>query len=455
MTLRLKHAALRWVAVGLVGVGAAFNAGAQNQPPTEFPPYETPPTEPESPAFSNPVINHFMQACYESSASDMPPPAGCDALYGLIFPETPDDGSALNEALRQIEPNQVPTLSSSTFLQQGQMTSVQSRLTAVHGGGGRGVSVLDMPLYNGVTDGRHRATATGSAGDDKAFADTPWGFFISGNYQDGDVNRMGEQDGFDYSSRSVTAGFDYRIGNSLVLGASLARGNTENKVKNRRGKVDMDNWSAWFYGSYFPDDHFYLDWSLGYGKNDYDGKRHIDFESNGEPFSATLDYDTDGRQYNASVSTGYDANYGAWQYGTYLGLDWMKATIDGYHERGGSVFALALDDQNAISLLSSLGGRLGYPISFSKGVVIPGVDVAFVHQWRDEARRINASFVALPEAGGFSITSRALDKSYFNIAMSLTGVFTGGQSAYLRFQTVAARSDVTERIIEAGYRLEF
>lgn len=453
MILRLKHEALRWIAVGFLGVGAAFNAGAQT-PPTEFPPNETPPFEPESPGFSNPVVDHFMQACYSSPNSDAPVPAGCDALYGLIFPETPDNGQGLNEALRQIEPNQIPTLANSTFLQQGQMSSVRSRLTTVHRGGGRGVSVLNMPLYDSVADG-HRRAATGSAGDDKAFADTPWGFFISGNYQNGDVNGMGDQDGFDYSSRSVTAGVDYRVGNSLVLGGSMARGSTENDVKNHRGKVDMDNWSAWFYGSYFPNEHLYFDWSLGYGQNDYDGKRHIDFESNGEAFSSTLNYDTDGRQYNASASAGYDANFGAWQYGAYLSLDWMKATIDGYREHGGGGFALGLDDQKAISLLSSLGGRLGYPISFSRGVVIPGLDVAFVHQWRDEARHINASFVELPEAGSFNITSRELDKSYFNIAMSLTGVFTGGQSAYLRFQTVAARSDVTERIIEAGYRLEF
>lgn len=449
MTLRFNHKTLRWFVAICFSIGAAIDAGAQTQPPTDVPPPSY-----DEPGGSNPLFNRFVEACYAASDSGSLP-AACDAVYGLLYPQIPDDGSALSQALQQIEPNQIPTLTNSTFLQQGQMVAVHSRLTTVHRGGGRGISVLNMPLYDKTTGTGRPAQATGSAGDDKAFADTPWGFFITGNYQEGDVNRIGAQDGFDYSSRSVTAGVDYRIGNSLVVGGSLASGSTENKNKNHRGKSDVDNWSAWFYGSYFPGEHFYADWSLGYGRNKYDGKRRIDFESLEDLFSTSLDYDTDGRQYNASLSGGYDGNAGAWQYSAYLNLDWMKSTIDGYRERGGDGFALALDRQNAISLLSSLGGRLGYPISFKGGVVIPGVDVAFVHQWRDEARRINARFVDLPDIDGFSITSHELDKSYYNVALSLTGVFTGGQSAYLRFQTVAARSDVSERIIEAGYRLEF
>jgi len=443
MNSRFRHRLPHWAAAIFFGFGVALNAGAQTEQPFSY--------------SSDPVANQFMQSCFSSSQESSAPAPGCEAFYGVLYSDSPGGGSnaeALGEVVQQIEPNQVPMLTNSTFLQQGQMTAVHSRLVAVHKGGGRGISVLNMPLYKDVADSRPIA-GTGSAGDDKAFADTPWGFFISGSYQNGDVDSSGNQDGFDYSTRSITAGIDYRIGNSLVLGGSLARGSTENKVKNHRGSADVDNWAAWFYGSYFPGEHVYVDWSLGYGHNDYDGKRRIDFESFGESFSSGLTYDTDGRQYNASVTGGYDGNIGAWQYAGYLSLDWLKSTIDGYREHGGDGFALAIDKQNAVSLLSSLGGRINHPFSLSTGVLVPGIDAAFVHQWRDEARRVNATFVDLPGAGGFSITSRELDKTYFNIALSLTGVFKGGQSAYLRYQTVAARSDVSEHIIEAGYRLEF
>lgn len=442
MTLRFTFdARQRWlVALGFLGLGVALDAAAQTEPS----------------AGSNPIAGAILDACYAySEGMDSSPPSGCDAFYSLSYPQVPGDNGALDEAARQIAPNQVPTMTTSTFLQQGQMTAVHSRLVAVHRGGGRGVSLLNMPLYDDVAAARREAGATGSAGDDKAFAETPWGLFISSSYQSGDVDQLGAQDGFDFSTRSFTAGIDYRIGNSLVVGASLARGSTENKVKDHRGKVDVDNWSAWFYGSYFPGEHLYIDWTLGYGRSDFDGKRRIDFDYDFGSYSDGLTYSTDGRQYNASISGGYDGNAGAWQYGGYLTVDSMKSTIDGYREHSDGAFALAIDDQNARSLLSSLGGRLSHPFSLPAGVLVPGIDVSFVHQWRDEARRINATFINLAGSEGFSITSRELDKTYFNIALNLTGVFKGGQSAYLRYQTVAARSDVSEHIIEAGYRLEF
>lgn len=397
---------------------------------------------------SSSLFDTLVAACSGELGGTAYTGQGCSQFLGLVFNSNADQAT-IDDAVDQIAPYQAPAQANSSFLQQDQVTALQERLRQIRKKEGRGVSVMNRPLYDDTA--ARGATGSGSAGDDSPFAATPWGFFLSGRYQNGDVDQHAGESGFDYDTTRVTAGADYRFNDALVMGGSLGYGRTSNDMNKDRGNVDLDNWTAWFYGNYAFTDQVYMDWSLGYGHNRYDGKRHIEIGT----LRTTTDFSTDGHQYNASVSGGYDGNYEAWQYGGYARLDYIHTSIDAYRESGGDGLALALEEQQARSLQSTVGARVARAFSTGSGVWLPGLDIGFVKEWKQDERQITASLIEAPEVGNLVVTTHKLDDTYFNIGVNLTAVFVAGQSAYLRYQTMVGRSDVNDRIIEAGYRVEF
>jgi outer membrane autotransporter protein len=371
---------------------------------------------------------------------------------GVILALPPEQQQS---AIRQIQPNQVPAQAMGAFLQQNQqLSNLRGRLDALRNGA-RGLSFagLGAQLYDqSVAFGQWlNGEQGGSAGDDSAFADTPWGLFVTGRINFGDVEERGSQEDFDFETLGLTAGIDYRLDRRLVLGAALGFGTSENDFGSDRGSLDVDSWSLSFYGNYYPLDSLYLDWVVGYGRNDYSGDRRLQFG----PVDTIADYDADGDQYSASATVGYQTSWQAWQYGGYLRFDYIHTSIDDYAESGGAGLALAIAEQNSRSLESALGARLGRAFSLRSGVLIPGIELEWVHQWQGDPRRIMATFAEAPDSGSFSIQTESQDENYLQAGLSLTGVFTGGKSGFLRYQTGLGRDQIDDQTIEVGFRIEF
>lgn len=283
------------------------------------------------------------------------------------------------------------------------------------------------------------------------FANTPWGFFVTGRFNTGDVSSRSSEPGFDFDTLGITAGIDHRLNDKLVVGGAVGFGSTKNDFGDRQGKLDVDSWTLSMYGNYYPMENVYIDWALGYGINDYDGKRRMSFAG----FDSEARYNTDGHQYSASLSGGYEWSWQAWQLGPYLRMDYLHSVVDSYRESGGMGLALRIDEQHDRSFETALGLRVSRAISWTGGVLLPSVDVEWVRDWQDGDRHINATLVEAPGSGNFGITTRSLGSRYANIGASLTAVFTGGRFAYLRYETVADRRDIDEYTLQAGFRMEF
>lgn len=403
----------------------------------------------------------LANACGNTTSPELA--ATCDVYESLSLTDQ-------QRAIEQILPTQVPAQMEGVFIQQNQIfQNLRNRLRALRSGAqglslnGFSVKLRDgsIPLGSALQSGTARHidsddepgsdNETGSAGDTTAFADTPWGIFVSGRINDGKIDQRDDQRGFDFRTDTVTAGIDYRLRDSLVLGAAIGYSSSSNDFVHNTGDLDLKSWNLSLYGNFYPVEHWYVDWVVGYSRNDYDGKRRIQFGS----IDSSAKFDSDGHQYSAGASTGYEWNYQAWQYSGYVRADYVKSEIDGYAESGGAGLALRVADQSARSLEGGIGARLSYAWSFSKGVLVPGIDAELVHQFKDDQRAVKVAFVDAPDAGEFGLETSELDSTYFNIGLSLTGAFTGGKSAYVRYETAVGRNDVRDNTIEAGVRLEF
>lgn len=377
------------------------------------------------------------------------------AEIGTLSPEQQQ------QVIGQIQPNQVPAQATASMLQQNeQLANLRGRLQALRSGA-RGVnfSGLNLQLFDkSVALGSlverelvDSADRSGSAGEASPFADSPWGLFVTGRINLGDVEGSKGREDFDFKTLGLTGGVDYRLDDKLVLGGALGFGTSANDFGSTRGKVDVDSWSLSFYGNYYPTEQLYFDWVLGYGRNDYDGHRRLQFAD----IDTRAKYATDGSQYSGSATVGYEWTKQAWQFGTYVRLDYIHTQIDAYRESGGAGLALAINEQQARSLESALGGRLARAFSLSNGVLIPGLELEWIHQWNDDSRSISASFVDAPDSGRFNISADGMDEDYLKAGVSLTGVFTGGKAGFLRYQTSLGRDRIDEHTIEAGFRMEF
>ncbi|HET8708044.1 MAG TPA: autotransporter domain-containing protein, partial [Pseudomonadales bacterium] len=374
----------------------------------------------------------------------------CAELVGL-------NESELKNALDQIAPGALFGEGSQAMqITQVQLLNLRNRLNVVRMPNGQhqlGNLNLDVrgemvPL---ASIGRMVMDQGGSAGEEDSSANSPWGVFVNGRLNVGRKDARNNLDpGFKFENQNITFGADYRRSDKLVLGGAIGYATSNTDIGRDRGSLDMGAWYVSQYGNWYPVEALYVDWVATVGKADYDSVRKIAYSG----FSSSADSNTDGKQYSVSVSLGSDVANGAWQWGSYARLDWAKATIDPFSERGGDGLALSIAEQQTRQNTFVLGAKASRAISWRRGVIIPGVFLEGAHELQDASRKVTASFVE-NAASEFSVETSRPDANYFNYGFNLVSVFTQGRSAFFNVQGVAGMDGRTSYVYEAGGRFEF
>jgi len=170
--------------------------------------------------------------------------------------------------------------------------------------------------------------------------------------------------------------------------------------------------------------------------------------------------DTGGTQYSFGLGTGYDVRHQAWTFGPYGRLTYLKAAIDAFQERinssgDGSGLGLADNDQRVESLQTALGAQVSYAVSTPLAVLVPQLLFEWVHEYLNDRRTVNASYVNDPQHISIPFTTDDPERDFFNLGVALSSVFRGSKSAFLYYQTVLGLQDVTKHDIVLGVRWAF
>lgn len=297
----------------------------------------------------------------------------------------------------------------------------------------------------------------GSAGAESSSIASRWGTFVNASVVVGDKDSSGQESGFDYRSRGITAGVDYRLSDKLVLGSALGYASKSSDFKGNEGELEIDNWHLSAYGSYFTSQSFYLDGLVRLGRNNIDSQRQISLS--GSPLQMGLG-DTTGWEYAASLSGGYEFSQNALTLSPYGRLGYIKSSINSYAETAsnpngaGAGSVLSIDSQNVDSVTAVLGGQLTYAISARNNVYLLQLNGEWEHEFRDNSRAIAAQFVYDPTRTSFNIDSNSPDRNYFNLGLGVSAVFANGRSGYLRYESRLGQDDVRQYWVNAGIRLE-
>jgi uncharacterized protein YhjY with autotransporter beta-barrel domain len=177
----------------------------------------------------------------------------------------------------------------------------------------------------------------------------------------------------------------------------------------------------------------------------------------------------------ASIGFGFNPNYnqGEGVQISYTGrLNYLDADVDGFTERmsnqGVSGFGMNLEiaGQEIESLTSVLSVQASKVFGTSSGVVIPFVELSYVHEFEDDARTIRARFANDPFSTGFnqdsgtnptiiSIVTDAPDTDYFRFTFGTSGVLPRGKNWFISADTTLGLEGTSYYSLTGGLRGEF
>jgi len=380
----------------------------------------------------------------------------CDAFSTATQSGAPAELKDLLDALAPKDAAAQMTMANSIAAQQA--SNIVKRLNALRQGV-RGFSLGGLAFYEGgrsisgsqLLGSQETGIAQGGAASGDA-AGSSLGVFLSGYIQGGNQEVSPNEDAFEFSSQSLTGGFDYRFGSSGVLGLSGGVSSSEMNLADNAGGLDLLAYTASIYGSWYPAAGMYVDLVYGHNAQNFDIERRIVF-----PGTDTSAYaETDSVLKSLSIGAGYELNLGG---GHALNLsgryDSVSAVVDAYDELGSSAFNLSMDRRELQRRTSTIGAQYTVPISLQGAVLIPAVDVSWVHQFFDEADSISGTFQADPNQTKFQFFSSLPDQDYFKLALGFSMIVPGGSTGFLQVDSTLGREYYSDYGVSAGYRMEF
>ena len=362
-------------------------------------------------------------------------------------------GNGVNEALTL---GDVAILSTSV-----QNRNIGLRLNSLRSGLGGGVSVSGLALAikgEGVPLGSVLSGMLGggaSADPSRAFGKL--GIFANGQGSFGDQSTTLQTPGYDFYTAGLTAGADYRFTDNVIFGAAFGYLRTKIDRTSTVSDSSINGFSLSLYGTYYIKDTFYVDSILTYGRNDYNIDRRSErLASSGS--GTTIDRitaSTDGDQFSASASGGYNFTSGGFTAGPTGRVTYIRVHIDGFAEHGpAGSNAAKIGDQTVESLTTALGGQASHVVNTSWAVLVPQVRAEWEHEFKGNRRVLAGSLLSNP-ATLLTAQTSAPDRDYFNLGIGMTATFLRGVSAFVHYEEQLGRANFTNHSFTGGVRFDF
>ena len=296
----------------------------------------------------------------------------------------------------------------------------------------------------------------GGAGDE--IESSQWGVFINGSISVGDKEDTKKEAGYDFDTKGLTLGVDYRLSDSRVIGGAFSFGMMDTDLNSDGGDIQGSNYSLLIYGTQYSE-QYYVDGSISYGWSRFDQGRNINYSLSGKEVKQSLSSEYDGGEFVMTVGGGYQFNRGALTFGPVARLEYMSLSIDAFEEnvdsQSGSGWAMAIEKQTQETLNTSLSGQADYAISLSWGVLIPSVQIDWTHEFKGDDRVVNGQFVGDASDSSFSLKTDVEDSDYFNLGLGVSTQLPHDKSAFFFYQTLLGKSDVTQHNYSLGFRWAF
>jgi uncharacterized protein with beta-barrel porin domain len=354
------------------------------------------------------------------------------------------------------------------------VTSLTARIDAIRTGTvGPGLSLAGLNLGDGdkllAADDLADAEILPAQWTEGTFL-SRLGVFATGRVILGDKDETSESDGYDFQTTGLTVGADYRLTEALVLGGAFGYSyydvDFDSTPRSPSGQdLDSDTYAFSAFGTYAFDFGLFADVIGTVGWADFDSKRKIFILNNnpnnafnGNDISRTADGSFDVFQYGIAARVGYDytlEQVDGLTVTPIAGVEYLRAEIDGYTEKGAQGLNLEYDDFDAKSLTSNLGLEANYAISTGIGIVTPGINGRWVHEFENDEGPDVAYANDPTGLSKFKVSADKVDEDYGVVGTSVATQFAGGWAAFVDYAAPVGLDNFTVHQINFGLRKEF
>jgi len=385
--------------------------------------------------------------------------AQCEALQASNPAQVAD---AIDEMLPDVAQTQTQTGQEAT---DAQFTNLNARMTNLRAG-------VSGPSFNGVTlttpTGTISLGALASAmlsDEDKPKTEagagfSRWGFFASGNIGRGNTDANANAPAYDFDIKGLTAGVDYRVSDTLVVGGALGYTRQSSTLDGNQGSLKMDGWSVSGYATWYREKDWYLDGVLSLASNDYTHRRRVSYVLAGDTVDQVARASSSGTDISGSFTVGRNFHHQEWNFDVYGRAEAGHQNFDSYDEDldaalAGSGLALHIEDRDVKALSSILGGKATWVHSTDWGVVMPMFGLEWQKEYQGDPDTFRAFLISDPTGTPILITGDALDDSYFRLNLGVSAVWTKGRSGFIQYDRIFGRAGNEQETLTLGGRIEF
>ena len=414
--------------------------------------------------------------------------------------------SSIDQGLKESTADEAAAVRSSGMQTANiQVAAVDGRIGTLRGGGGAGFTASGFSLgYGDVAisgnllksfisafdqNSPEFMQANAGANDDTGFVNEfgRWGAWISGRVIFGEKDPTLSQVEYDFDTAGLTFGLDYRFTDNFVAGVAVGYANTDADLGTKNDEMETKGYSVSLYGTWFRNDSFYLGGSVGYGGNEYDQTRNVQYtisrpDTSTPGFSPvlkdliddlpdwafdvdqTLGAEYDGKQYSAAISGGWDFNKNGWTFGPTFRLEYVTVDVDAYDEilvhsnadsSVGLGWAVHVDKQKYESLQPAVGFSFSKAVSRSWGVFIPQGYVDVVAETQDGGILVNGTYRGDVNDVNFALETDDFEETFVRAGLGFGLVLKNNKSAFFMADGDLGRDLLKTYYLNAGFRWQF
>jgi uncharacterized protein YhjY with autotransporter beta-barrel domain len=275
------------------------------------------------------------------------------------------------------------------------------------------------------------------------------------------------EDGRHSTGYNGLVGIDRRFGEKALAGIAF-RYAEQSGTFDSGGDFSVHTPGVRLYGSWLPVDGFFLDGAIGFDRRGLDTQRVValkvltygapGFPPNVSynPAPASADSTTHEQDLGGELHAGYDVSLGSVTIGPRASVTFAHSDLDPYTESGDTPMTLAVNEQTRISLRSQLGFQLTNAFKLPTAVVVPQLNVEWLHEYRDSQQMLSAHFAEdlRPDPVELHFLNNPPDRDWFVIRVASVVVLPHGFSAFAAAERTAGNLYIQHIQASLGVRME-
>ena len=262
--------------------------------------------------------------------------------------------------------------------------------------------------------------------------------------------------GFESIHLKFLFGADYRINNVFLLGTAITLGRSETELANNRGNADSTaiNWTL--FGLHQINKRWSVNGTFMLQTTDYDNTREISINLPPLISSYSLNAESSAQQTGLLLGSDYQWSLpNAFELSLLNQFNVVRTETDSYSESGNTGFELSINAQEVNNATINNGIEIRKPLAQPWGVLIPQLNIHWVHQFADQSRDIRATFIHDPQANLIAYATDEGDSDYFTAQLGTVFVIPNGINGFAQLSSVLGYEHYSNTTLSIGLRGEF